>query len=138
MHKIIPATFLLALFTFAACTKDMYVAPVTEPEKTTTGNLTTPSGFNWEIMRKVTFKIGVKSSQFPNTMYGVRIYDGDPVLDKLLVSGSANNSNPFEVTLTLPPDVSGVYLVSMTPDAKSSTQKLTIGPSGVVTAQVAN
>lgn len=137
MHKFISGTLLLVLFTLVACTKNVYEPALPNKPEVSTASLTPSASFDWETARKVAFRIGIKSAQFPDALHSVKIYNGDPVLGNAIVSGSANNFNAFEAQVMLPVDVSGVYLVCLSPNSKSTTQKLIIGLSGVVTAQVA-
>lgn len=137
MKQLLKVILSVVMISIAACKKDP--APAVEPEvPQQTGDIVVPAGFNWETSRNVTLTVNITNAQYEGFIHVVTIYDGDPVLGKLLSKGSANTFLPFTSKFTLPKTTTSVYVVSTAPDNSSVTRKAELGTSETASITIAN
>lgn len=124
--------FALALFG-AACKKETAVKLSTENAI----SFSAPNGFDFKTMKVVNLNVGITDTRFGNNLFVVSVYLSAPgSASSPVMKGSASITSPFNAPLTIPSNITEIYIVKTAIDGSSTTQKINLESSNKVSVSL--
>lgn len=95
-------------------------------------DLKVPVNFSWQMTKEVNLTINVTDTRFQNKLHVIAIYLGDPSSGASAVAkGSATLTSPFVANLSVAATINEAYVVKISPDGSTVTEKIELNSAKV-------